>query len=331
MSEDHQEPSEESPKLYLPMFCVVPLEARQNSKLTDSSKIYLGELSVLTNLHGYCWASDEDLSKMKGVSIRTIQNWHKELEDNGFIKRETWKEHYKDKNKKGLRIRTNRKIYIIPEPSKNVSDTQNSAPRSDTQNSARINSKSIKEEKLASSDSTNPIPKEEPSIIANRLKALDSLGLNSQTHKRLANGYSYEDILLAVALAHKRSDKITEINKWMTDCLRNRYWEEADKPSKETESKYFELLKTAYKELQERFGIWNMITYDYDEIISYSEGLGNTRAKKRDIRSRDQLIKHTLHLNEVLPQITKNNLGKELKIVMKFVTISGEEKISITD
>lgn len=133
--------------LYLPKFCIVPLEARllPAKDLPDSAKIYLGELNVLCNEHGYCWASDEELALMKKVSIRTIQNWHTCLEKLGFISRDTWKEHIKVEGVKGVQVRTKRKIYIneTPSQSKNNSkkdaDPQPAASRSDPQRTACIN------------------------------------------------------------------------------------------------------------------------------------------------------------------------------------------------
>ena len=143
----HSEKDNEQDKLYLPKFCLIPLEARLNKKLPDSAKIYLGEINVLTNKHGYCWAKDEDLAEMKGVSIRTIESWHKDLEDQGFIKRDTYREHYTYAERPGVFIKTKRKIYVIEEPSKKDAEPQNSADRSDPQNSAGINEELLNKEK----------------------------------------------------------------------------------------------------------------------------------------------------------------------------------------
>ncbi len=35
------------------------------------------------------WATDDQLAKMKGVSVRTIERWHTQLENSGHIRRET--------------------------------------------------------------------------------------------------------------------------------------------------------------------------------------------------------------------------------------------------
>ena len=104
--------------LYLPKYCLVPLEARLNNKLSEAAKIYLGELNVLSNRYGYWRGSDEELAEMKDVTVRTILRWHAELEKHGFIRRDTWKEHSKVEGQKGIRIETKRKIYIVEEPSK---------------------------------------------------------------------------------------------------------------------------------------------------------------------------------------------------------------------
>lgn len=103
---------QEEEKLYLPRFCVVPLDARLDPNISDGAKIYLGELNVLANRYGYCFASDKQLAEMKGVGERTIKRWHDELETNGHIYRQTWREHYKNKDGKGVLIRSKRRIYI---------------------------------------------------------------------------------------------------------------------------------------------------------------------------------------------------------------------------
>lgn len=102
--------------LYLPKYCVIPLEVRDDPNLSDSCKIYLGELEVLSNRYGYIWCSDKDLAQMKGVSLRTIERRHRELENAGYIYRQTTKKHYKvndpESGKEKLRVRTERRMFV---------------------------------------------------------------------------------------------------------------------------------------------------------------------------------------------------------------------------
>lgn len=72
-------------KLTLPKHCVVPIEARLDKNLSYGAQIFLGELHVLANKFGYCFAEDDQLAEMKECAVRTIQRWLKELEDGGHI------------------------------------------------------------------------------------------------------------------------------------------------------------------------------------------------------------------------------------------------------
>lgn len=114
-------------KLYLPKHCIVPLEVRLDDSIPDGAKIYLGELNVLANKFGYVFASDEALAEMKGMSVRSIERWHEVLEKGGHIYRQTWREHYKDDNEKGVKIKSKRRIYIgmaRPETNKDAEPTK---------------------------------------------------------------------------------------------------------------------------------------------------------------------------------------------------------------
>ena len=73
--------------LELPSTCIIPAFVRSNKNLPDAAKIYYGELFVLASKFGYCFATDEQLSKMKEVSIGTIERWNLLLEDEGLINR----------------------------------------------------------------------------------------------------------------------------------------------------------------------------------------------------------------------------------------------------
>lgn len=115
-------------ELYLPKFCVVPLQARLNKNIPDAAKIYIGELAVLTNKFGYLTYSDEQLAKMKDVSISTIERWHTALEKEGLIKRETRKEHFKREDGNGVCVRTKRKLYVTDERAQKETQAPDPSP-----------------------------------------------------------------------------------------------------------------------------------------------------------------------------------------------------------
>ena len=226
-----------SEPLYLPKFCIVPLAARLDKTLSDSAKIYLGELNALTNKFGYCWASDERLAEMKEVSVRTIKNWHKDLEDRGFIKRDTWTEHVKDPEK-GILVRKKRKIYIFDGGSNNVSEVQNSAPRSEGQNSAPRsegqNSALIKQEPLNQEHKNNNTPQPQVEKVCESqapapdrrvvvFSCLQSLeGIPEPLKKKLCEKWSEQQIQKACEVV-KGSKNVENPSGLLVEALKNGY------------------------------------------------------------------------------------------------------------
>src|SRR5271163_4520085 len=75
--------------LELPYIAVVPYNVQIDENISDSCKLYYGQIVALAKKTGYMWATDDQLSEMKGVSKRTIERWHSELESAGYIKRVT--------------------------------------------------------------------------------------------------------------------------------------------------------------------------------------------------------------------------------------------------
>lgn len=203
--------------LYLPKFCIIPLAARLDNDLPDAAKIYLGELNALTNKHGYCWASDDELAKMKGVSEKTIQRWHSALEEKGFIRRDTWKEHYTDPKKAGVLIKTKRKIFIIDSPDSNkVAEGTKMSPHCegtkmslhcDPTKMSPLSKEPIKQETLTNKGALAPPPPAPPSrgcapapsSLPPVSSSFGSLKINEKTAKKVQSQFTPEQISQAVA------------------------------------------------------------------------------------------------------------------------------------
>lgn len=66
-------------------FSILTADVRYNKKLSSSEKIFFSEISALTNLKGYCTATNDYFSKLYDVSTRTIQNWLSNLESLNLI------------------------------------------------------------------------------------------------------------------------------------------------------------------------------------------------------------------------------------------------------
>lgn len=69
--------------------CWIPPWVFGHEGLSLSAKALYGRIEALSTREGYCWATDEHFAEEFGVSTRTIRTWLVELEDVGFIGRET--------------------------------------------------------------------------------------------------------------------------------------------------------------------------------------------------------------------------------------------------
>jgi hypothetical protein len=76
-------------QLQLPTISTLPFSVASDDSIPDAVKVYFSQLYGLCICQGYCWATDEQLAKMKNTSIKNIQRWNKRLSDAGHIIRKT--------------------------------------------------------------------------------------------------------------------------------------------------------------------------------------------------------------------------------------------------
>ena len=80
---------------------IIQFEVLNNTKISDNAKIVYSYISALANNKcGYCYASNNYLSKITNKSNRTIQRALQQLKQSGFIQVDIEKEYQ-------------RKIYIV--------------------------------------------------------------------------------------------------------------------------------------------------------------------------------------------------------------------------
>jgi len=113
-------------EILLPEYAILKSPIRECKNIPPEAKIYFGELVVLSNKFGYCFAFDEQLAKMKGVSIKTIERWNMLLEKEGFIRRDTKSVPCTMENKDKFKWKRKRKIFIFENPSNNFTEPLNS-------------------------------------------------------------------------------------------------------------------------------------------------------------------------------------------------------------
>lgn len=100
---------------------IIPATVRRSKDLEPGAKILYCEISALSNLEMYCWASNAYFASIYDVDERTIKRWLESLKDAGFIEVVL--------DKKGFVTR--RKIYTDMNLQKIVTKGQKCPPRGD--------------------------------------------------------------------------------------------------------------------------------------------------------------------------------------------------------
>jgi hypothetical protein len=72
-------------------YAIIPAEVRY-SAIKPNAKLLFGELTALSNKHGYSFASNNYFAELYSVSKNTISLWIKELSDAGFVSSQLIKE-----------------------------------------------------------------------------------------------------------------------------------------------------------------------------------------------------------------------------------------------
>jgi hypothetical protein len=77
-------PKKENPTFY----AVIPAFVRYDKSLSPSAKLLYGEITALSDRHGYCFASNKYFANVYGVDKSSITHWIKQLADKGYIRQE---------------------------------------------------------------------------------------------------------------------------------------------------------------------------------------------------------------------------------------------------
>jgi hypothetical protein len=219
-------------KLYLPKWCLIPEEVKNDKGLSSDEKIFFGELNVLANERDYCWGSNEEFAEIKGTSLSTVKRWFNNLEITGHIRRETVSVRYKneDNEKKSWLWKKDRKIWVGKGVSKNSSDRSKSEPFNDRSKSEPFNDRSKsepilkgkekkREKKTTTEESPEinpPKPKPKPSSSSSdycvkKEAAIKHLPLTIQTKYNLQR-FSLE--ILTYAAAEKQPKNMDSLDRW---------------------------------------------------------------------------------------------------------------------
>ena len=84
-------------------YAIIPNEIMFDENLMANAKLLYGQITLLANKEGNCWASNAFFAKKNNTSSQSISKWVSNLADNGYIRLEY--EHAGTNNV--------RKIYLI--------------------------------------------------------------------------------------------------------------------------------------------------------------------------------------------------------------------------
>ncbi len=232
-------------ELELPAFCLIPYAVQADENLPESAKIYFGQLSGLAKKWGYCYATDDQLAKMKNTSIVNIKRWNTLLEKAGFIERKTVSKNIK-KNPHDSNIQNwkkERKIYVtdgFSKKPKEYFEEENEEKEDSNNNYGSINDdmssllegikkdmtpllEGIKNEPYNNKLINMELSKQQPKVVV--FSSIDKLDIPIPLKEKILKKYTHEEIELAVkrtlAWEHRKSDVIgiqTTLNKADTWC-----------------------------------------------------------------------------------------------------------------
>ena len=71
---------------FIPSFySIITATVRYDIRLNANEKIFYSEISALTNMYGYCFATNKYFARLYNVDVRTIVRWIRKLEKCGYI------------------------------------------------------------------------------------------------------------------------------------------------------------------------------------------------------------------------------------------------------
>ena len=84
-------------------YAIIPANVRY-STLKPNAKLLFGEITALSNKHGYCFASNNYFANLYNVSKNTISSWVSDLKSYGFVNIDIEKDINKQIIRRGISI-----------------------------------------------------------------------------------------------------------------------------------------------------------------------------------------------------------------------------------
>lgn len=67
-------------------YAIIPANVRYDNDLKANEKLMYGEITSLSNKHGYCNASNKYFANLYGKDIDTVSDWINNLKKKGYVK-----------------------------------------------------------------------------------------------------------------------------------------------------------------------------------------------------------------------------------------------------
>lgn len=74
------------PQVKPSFWAVIPATVRYDKTVGSTAKLLFAEITALSNIEGYCWASNNYFASLFDISITQVSRLIKDLEDRGFLK-----------------------------------------------------------------------------------------------------------------------------------------------------------------------------------------------------------------------------------------------------
>ena len=66
-------------------YAVIPANVRYDTRLRANEKLLFGEITALTNVRGYCWASNKYFAELYNVTAQAVSKWISHLKECGYV------------------------------------------------------------------------------------------------------------------------------------------------------------------------------------------------------------------------------------------------------
>ncbi len=168
-------------------YAIIPANVRYDKQLTPAVKLFYGEVTVLTQTTGQCWAGNKYFADLYGVSKGTISRWVRQLVECGYISVAITRK--ENSNEVEARIITLCSEMLVP-PCQNRYDPP---IKKRIENNTRENNTRENNGVLVAED----FLKRFNQITGRKFRVLDSK-TKRQLKARLKDGFSIEEIFVAV-------------------------------------------------------------------------------------------------------------------------------------